>query len=158
MANQPSFEMKLEGDLLDKLSKAGSKGEKEIYDALNRGSGYLWQKTIEEAPASDGTLRKSIRRELNPTSAQILPTEKYGIFVHEGTRPHFPPMQELKPGGSIYRWAQKHGIPPYAVAISIARKGTKGKPWLTNALKTYERDILQEFEVALDNIAQFLSD
>ena len=48
----------------------------------------------------------------------------YPLFVHEGTRPHFPPVDAITP------WAERHGIPPFALALAIARHGTRANPWL----------------------------
>lgn len=56
-------------------------------------------------------------------------TAPYALFVHEGTRPHWPPIQALE------GWAKRHGFPnAYLVAKAIAMHGTKGTPFLWNAL------------------------
>ena len=52
----------------------------------------------------------------------------YPIFVHEGTRPHFPPVEAIR------GWAERHGIDPWVLARSIAKKGTKANPWLERTL------------------------
>ena len=54
----------------------------------------------------------------------------YGIYVHEGTRPHLPPVAAL--GG----WAGRHGMNARALAYAIAKKGTKANPWLKKAFET----------------------
>jgi hypothetical protein len=46
--------------------------------------------------------------------------DKYAIFVEKDTRPHFPPIRALQ------GWADRHNIPVYAVAMAIAKHGTKG--------------------------------
>lgn len=69
---------------------------------------------------------KFARVDVNATSKQGAP---YPIFVHEGTRPHFPPIEAITP------WAERHGIPPYALALSIARKGTRANPWLRETVE-----------------------
>jgi hypothetical protein len=45
--------------------------------------------------------------------------DKYAIYVEEDTRPHFPPIDKLQ------GWADRHGIPVWAVARKIAREGTE---------------------------------
>lgn len=142
----------ISGRLLETLPRARSISEKHLQDALNRASALVWQRSIERAPASTGTLKKSIQRDLYPTYAQVYPTVQYGLYVHEGTRPHWPPVAETKPGGSIYRWAQKKGIPPFLVARAIARRGTKGQPWLADIAKNDWKEVQEVFINTLDKI------
>ena len=66
------------------------------------------------------------RMEVQAVSSKNAP---YPIFVHEGTKPHFPPIEAIR------GWAERHGIPPFALAMSIARKGTKANPWLERTVK-----------------------
>jgi hypothetical protein len=92
----------------------------------------------EEAPEDLGELRKSHvalvdnaalpawgRMEVRAVSKDGAP---YPIFVHEGTKPHFPPVSAIAP------WAQRHNINPFVLARSIAQKGTKPNPWLERAV------------------------
>lgn len=130
----------------------------EIARAIRNASTLLMEKSISEAPASTGMLRKSIKRDLYPLKAAIYPTVKYGIYVHEGTRPHWPPLGEIKPGGSIYRWAVKKGIPPFLVARAIARHGTKAQPWMKQVTDKYKDEVNAIFEEALQRIAEKLGD
>lgn len=48
----------------------------------------------------------------------------YAEYVHEGTRPHFPPIAAITP------WALAHGIPPFVLARRIALIGTMPNPFL----------------------------
>lgn len=92
-----------------------------------------------EAPTDLGKMRNSHvsivdsapipqwgRMEVQAVSSKNAP---YPIFVHEGTKPHFPPIEAIR------GWAERHGIPPGALAQSIAKKGTKANPWLDRAVK-----------------------
>lgn len=118
------------GKFLKKLPEARSIIEGGLGDAFAKATGHLWRKAGDNAPTSNGTLAKSITRELTPTYAKIYPQEKYGFWVHQGTRPHAIPKVELLPGGTLYRWAQKKGLNVYQVANAIRKKGTKANPWL----------------------------
>ena len=69
----------------------------------------------------------------------------YAIFVHEGTKPHMPPIDAIMP------WAKKKGINPWAVAMSIKKKGTKPNPFLQRAVDKTEADVEREFEDAIDS-------
>lgn len=84
-------------------------------------------------PVDEGKLRASsqIRMEQGPHGpvGTLTFTEEHAIFVHEGTRPHWPPF------AAVARWASRHGFPgPYLVAKAIALNGTKSVPFLWNAL------------------------
>jgi hypothetical protein len=148
------------GSLLKNLPNASRIASTRLAEGLNQASGIIWEKVQLSAPRATGTLQKSIRRELFPTYARIYPTEKYGLFVHEGTRPHWIPKAELLPGGTMYRWFQKKGITDkghqYAILRSIARKGTKANPWAANAAKDNEGKAIAAFESVLNQIVQDL--
>ena len=81
---------------------------------------------------------------------------EYAFFVEEGTRPHNAPIEPL------IKWAKKKrkdlGVPPrkveslaWAVWWKIARKGTKAKKYMEDALKkfnlnAYLDSLLKEWE------------
>ena len=72
-----------------------------------------------------GELSKSIKIKVDQKKLKItLSFAEHGIFLDEGTRPHMPPVSEIRP------WAQSKGLNEWAVAKSIAKKGTKAHPWL----------------------------
>jgi len=91
-----------------------------------------------EAPEDLGKMRRSHVALVDPQPVprwgrmEVKATSKgapYPLFVHEGTRPHFPPIDAIAP------WANRHGIPPFALAMSIAQKGTKANPWLERTIE-----------------------
>jgi hypothetical protein len=53
----------------------------------------------------------------------------YALYVEGGTRPHWPPI------GAIRGWAERHGINPYALQRSIARRGTPAVRFLARAVE-----------------------
>lgn len=55
----------------------------------------------------------------------------YAIYVEKGTRPHFPPVEAIKRG---FKVTEEHA---WAIARSIARKGTKAYPYLMPAADLY---------------------
>lgn len=84
-------------------------------------------------PVDEGELRASSEIRVEHGSrgpvGTLTFTAGHAVFVHEGTRPHWPPFQ------AVARWAARHGFPgPFLVARAIALKGTKGTPFLWNAL------------------------
>lgn len=83
-------------------------------------------------PVHFGRLRASIhQRKVRDLIWEVVADANYAIYVHEGTRPHFPPPQKLE------RWARLHGFPPgggFLVARAISEEGTEGRPFLSDAL------------------------
>jgi len=108
-----------------------------------------------------GEMYKNLRYDVYRAAAQIIgvvgsgANVPYTIFRHQGTRPHFPPIEPIKnwvikkgflsdkKGHSIRSVARiKKSVSydaqatsiAYAIAKTIAKKGTKGLPFLTMAL------------------------
>lgn len=86
-----------------------------------------------------GELRKSISVDLFETNrtqgVEIGPTQPYGAGVEYGRPPHVVSPKALE------GWARRRGLNPYAVARSIAKKGTKAHPYL-----------IPSFEAELPNV------
>lgn len=98
-------------------------------------------------PVDQGYLRgPAMQTEFSDLKGALVNRAPYAIFVHEGTRPHFPPL------AAIEGWADRHGIPPYLVARSIASKGTKRHPFFDDAAKEGEGQIQKFFDSALEKI------
>lgn len=100
-----------------------------------------------EAPfGTTGNLRDNWQIDTGRFTGRLFSRAPYALFVHEGTRPHFPPVGELTP------WAQKRGINPWALARSIASRGTKANPFLQRAVDSTKPSIEGEFKDALEGI------
>ena len=84
-----------------------------------------------------GRLRSGIIfRFVPPGRAEVISKAKYSKFVHDGTRPHWPPPQ------AIAGWARRHGIPAFLVGRAISQHGTKANPFLRDAYEeTMRRDV-----------------
>ncbi len=100
--------------------------------------------------SNKGDLAKSIlSKKISPGVHAVGVTEKYGVFVHEGTKPHYPPF---KP---IFLWVkQKLRLEdPEAKKVTvfiqkkIAEEGTEGRPFLADAL---------EKELKMENIEKVM--
>ena len=130
---------------------------------------------------SEGSLRKSISSEtLNRSTEAVLSylvkvfgNVNYAVFVHEGTKPHFPPIEPImrwvknkgigqqfyikskravatkrkpvktKSGVSEQKYSSEVRSVAYAIAKSISRKGTRGKKFFELALAQAEPTILK---------------
>lgn len=83
-------------------------------------------------PADTGKMKNTIREHrIGKMAFAVRSGVNYALFVHEGTKPHFPPPSALK------RWAIAHGMPgaEFAIARKIAQRGTKRRPFFEWALR-----------------------
>jgi len=99
-----------------------------------------------------GRLVNAIRY-VQPTmvSGKLTAETQYAIYVHEGTKPHFPPLSAVEP------WAKRHGVPALVVARAIARKGTKANPFFDEAKKSSAQSLDSIFKNAIDKIINQLT-
>lgn len=87
-------------------------------------------------------LIQGMHYELRGLTATIRPSDeadKYAIYVEEGTRPHTPPVKALQ------GWADRHGIPVWAVIRKIQREGTEA----THIFKTTFKEVDDEVDKTL---------
>ncbi len=161
------FSISLSGNVMKKLDNASPKVRSIFSDAIRDGSTAVMEETIREAPASTGILRKGIRRELDPTKfrAEIFPSTRYGEDLHgpfEGGGSHSAPKgipaREAQEGGSLYRWAKKKGINPWAVRASIAKKGTRYNKYMKRAAQNTSGQVQRIFGDAIDRVAKYIGD
>jgi HK97 gp10 family phage protein len=152
------IDVKITGKIIEKLKRGDTYVTGELQRAMNESSATIKTRMEMAAPKSEGNLLRSIRRDLFPMSASIYPTVEYAKFVESGTRPHWVPRAEWQPGGSIYRWAIKHGIPPYLVARAIARKGTRAQPFVQKTFEATKEGAEKYFDEALKRITASLGD
>ena len=77
---------------------------------------------------------------------QVGPSVRYGVYVEQGTRPHWPPAAPL------VGWARRHGVPVIAVQRAIARRGTRARPFLVPAFTKNRDRIVALFGAAAQQI------
>lgn len=87
-------------------------------------------------PRDTGYLGRSLQTRITGLEGTLGTNAPHALYVHgrppnppARSKPHWPPIAAVTP------WARRHGIDPYLVARSIARKGTKLVPFLTMAVK-----------------------
>jgi len=111
----------------------------------------LQREAQKRTPVDTGNLRWSYETNFWNLEWELRNTRKYGASVHEGTKPHYAPIKELRP------WARRKGISPFAVQKAIAKKGTKGQPWMTNTVNSMENKVNTIFSTEFDKLFQKLS-
>lgn len=62
----------------------------------------------------------------------------YADAVETGSRPHMPPTD---PDGALAQWCEMKGLKLWAVARSIATKGTKPHPYIEPTFRTVEPQV-----------------
>jgi hypothetical protein len=96
------------------------------------------------APSDTGALRRSIGFIFAENAGQVRVESPYGMWVHEGTRPHWPPPQ------ATAGWALRHGIPNFLVGRAISERGTRPQRFLLGA---FDRVIAKDVAPGLQKFA-----
>jgi len=113
-------------------------------------AGILFRSRAEQkAPKKTGFLARTHQLKLSPFQAEIYPTAKYALFVHEGTKPHIISVKSAKVltdgKGNFF-------------GRSVFHPGQKAQPWIKWTIDDTEREIQGFFEKAvedtLDNVAR----
>lgn len=128
----------------------------ELHSALLKSGVVIQRLARQEAPVDRGIMRNKIGYKMGNGSVEIGPFgSKYAEWVHDGTDPHFPPIKAITgKEETLDLWARRHGVDAYAVARSIARKGTKANPFMDRAAKSGENDVRRLFQRAVDRIVE----
>lgn len=93
---------------------------------------------------SEGDLLKSITHEVQRLTDKLLGSVGSNVpharFVHEGTRPHWPPVRAIEDWVRTQQGRGKIGPGDvrsiaFLVSRAISRRGTKGRPFLAVALR-----------------------
>lgn len=125
--------------------------DEEIQKGLERAGKLITRIEKEEVPIGvSNQLRQSIAMRLMPNNVVIAPHKNYAVSVHEGTPPHYVPVNN--PRDPLRIWAIKKGLNPYAVQKSIAKKGTKPNKFVERTVKKAEGETRQIFSEVLENI------
>lgn len=152
------FEIKVSGltEATSKFSGLSGAINQAVAKAMNKAgetiANYAANKVRENESVDTEKLAKSIAVTQKATELSletvIAPKVGYGVYVEKGTRPHFPPIAAITP------WAKRKGISPFLVARSIARKGTKAKPFMAPAAQEAPKMVATEVEGAIKNVLE----
>lgn len=104
---------------------------------LLRAGNLIRNEALPLVPVDENRLRADVHIELSADdrgnlSAWVGSRLAYAAAVHNGSRPHFPPVAPL------LKWVHRHGMPQgaaYAIQQKIGRDGTPAHPFLTTALR-----------------------
>lgn len=140
---------------LQKLTTLGEKypaiAEKHINQAIFNSLVRIRSGQKSEAPFGvTGQLRDRWDIATQRFAGSLKSLVRYGGSIENGTRPHAVSAKVLMD------WAAKRGLNPYAVAKSIAKKGTRANPFMKRTLDTVGSGIDNEFSKAIDNVLEDL--
>jgi hypothetical protein len=163
--------VKVSGAIMRKLRTAGADARAHVLDGIRQATTQLYEDTLRNTPAATGQLRKSLIRTIDEAKLQghIYPSLEYGEKLHGDidsagnlksarSAPFVIPAREAQPGGTLYRWAQKRGVNPWAVRASIKKKGIKHNPFMAMTAKQDEAKVRKIFVGVLQRIADGLGD
>lgn len=125
--------------------------DEEIQNGLEKAGKLITKIEKGEVPIGvSNQLRQSIMMKLIPNNVTIAPNKNYAVSVHEGTPPHYVPVNN--PRDPLRIWAISKGLNPYAVQKSIAKKGTKPNPFVERTVSKAEGEVRRIFSQVLENI------
>jgi hypothetical protein len=87
---------------------------------------------------------KKVRRGVETIVKTSDKADEYNIFIEKGTKPHRPPVSALQ------GWADRHGIPVWAVVRKIEREGTEPR-WIW-------RDTFEQVQKKCDSVTRDIGD
>ena len=134
------------GRIQDKVMEAAEGG-------LRSGARIIVNSAKDLAPYFTGTLKRNIHDEVilrteSKILIQIGTNLDYALAIEYGTAPHMPNIDALS------AWANRHGLPVWAVAMTIKEKGTKAQPFLRPALYQNEDAFISEVKAFIKMMLQ----
>jgi hypothetical protein len=135
------------------LNDGGQTTQKQINLALKNSANLVQRVYMKELPRDTGKAAKTVKQVVTTNSATIGtdPSLKYPLYVYMGTKPHMPPVDAIKD------WAESKGINPWALAMSIKKKGTKANKFVDRTFDSTEAAVVEEFITAAQMIADFVA-
>lgn len=133
--------------LIKQIEKYPSISEKHIGSAISRSLVRILGQEKQQAPVGvTGNLRDNWKIDITRFAGSLRSNAPYSMAVHMGTGPH------KVSGESLKAWAARKGLNPWAVAKSIAKKGTKANPFLRRSIDIEGENVNREFSNALSGI------
>ena len=146
------IEIKNFDKLIEMVERTPEISERHVNSAINKSLVRIFAEEKRQAPFGvTARLRDDWELKVGRFEGFLKSRTPYAMGVHEGTPPHYVSPSELK------SWAEKRGLNPYAVAHSIAKKGTMANPFFQRAVDLTEDSVNKEFDFALDAIVKEMS-
>lgn len=138
-------------EIMAKLRKMPAEMTKQLDTAVKKTMSLMQNETFKEAPVNKqgggGNLRQSIRSSMiGLAKGKLEVGSEYGIFVHEGTRPHVIEVKNKK-GLANVRTGQFFGK-------KVNHTGTAPNPFLQRAIQNNEAEIQDYFKLAVERVGK----
>src|SRR6056297_3097660 len=107
------------------LKRYYKKNRKEFEHRVNQSTAAMHKMAVDNCARDEGDTRDKIHMDFSNkgmTGAVISPSD-HCAALEKGTKPHMPPVDALR------EWAKRHNIDPWALAMSIKKKGTQAQPF-----------------------------
>lgn len=146
-----SIKLKNIDEIKAKLSKMPQAMTKELGTAVKQTISKVQRETIKEAPVNKGSgggnLRQSITSQMTGSASGKLEVgSSYGVFVHEGTRPHTIYPKNKKALANV-RTGQFFGR-------KVEHTGTRANKFLQRAVQNSETEVQNFFSDAVARVAK----
>lgn len=140
---------------MDDLQRVFAKSPKLVKDSLDpaikKAIISVQGASTKHIPVDRGFLRGANATTFSTLKGVLKNTAPYATPVHEGSKPHFPPLSALE------GWSRRHGIAPFLVARAISKKGTKGIPFYDMGIKDTKEVLDKIFSDALTDLTNKLA-
>lgn len=126
------------------LKRYYKKNRKEFEHRVNQATAAIHKMAVDNCARDEGDTRDKIHMDFSDkgmTGAVISPSD-HSAALEKGTKPHMPPVGGSK-GKPLTEWAKRHNIDPWALAMSIKKKGTQAHPFMYPAWKKAHKDFLK---------------
>lgn len=138
-------------EIMAKLRKMPAEMTKQLDIAVKKSIALVQNTTFKEAPVNKqgggGNLRQSIRSDITGVARGRLEVgSEYGIYVHEGTRPHIIEAKNKKALANV-RMGQFFGK-------RVNHRGTAPNPFLQRAVDQSGNEIQEFFKDAVERVAK----
>ena len=120
---------------------------------INKGIAKIFVKILNRVTVNapfgvTGHLRDNWESKIGGFEGSLKSKSSYSGSVEYGTRPH------AVSGASLKDWAMRRGLNPYAVAKSIAKKGTRANPFLKKTSLEVNAELDQILQETINNITK----
>lgn len=162
MAYNLDVQIFMDATLTERRLAAQAMGLDSYINSLLHNASYLVKEEMRKnAPVGvAGTMGQGIQGNIKDSvdavtkTATIGPDLKrvpYAGYVETGTRPHMPPAG---PDSALAQWAEMKGINVWAVAMSIAKKGTKPHPYVEPTYRAVQGPVAVMFQAGIKEFIQ----
>lgn len=115
----------------------------ELNKAIRKSIFTIGADSRRNTPVKSGRLRASHYEKFSPLRGETGTNANYGVFVHEGTKPH---TIQAAPGKALFWKGAAHPV------RRVRHPGFRGKPYLRMAVRSNQGRVDRFFTTAVDTV------